>query len=791
MKKRILSVFMALCMVLSLAPMTAWAAEASPNITLTVAGSLNGYMFQFDSAEEGYGAQEGATVKVKNTGDAETGALTVSIAGTNTAAFELSTNAIENILAGGETTFTVTPTVGLSAGEYTAQVLVCGNGLEQFFDFVFTVNAASVTPPTTPAETYSIFDAKIPFVNVVDCQRSVKTESGVKTQYVHGFDYVCSDMRRVDGSNRVDKLVPDVVQNPENYYYKFTKGENGEIGLALHGNGGSTEILAEDGSITYGDNCFLYVSKKGAYGTFVSFKEVNIEEKAYHLCGESGCGSHSYGNAGCTSCGCGDRFVVQESGTYDLENLPFVDGLVELETFYLGVQGTYTFPEAIVGYEQPAAKTVTVTNNGDAIEEALYVSLYYLDSDSTPTEFVLGGLDGDNLNGIGADSIETFTIRPAAGLPAGIYTANVVVSNGRGDISESFKVSFTVTDGGSAPTPAYGISVSKRGSFNEVAEGYTQSSAGTVSVDVVNTGDIATGQLTVTKTGDVDAFVNSVTTIDSIAVGGDDGIFIGAKEGLSAGTYTMTVKIGNDTVGYKEVTLSFTVTEAPSADPTPTPSTGSSKKPTYPAKLVKDADVENGSISFSKTRAKAGRTVTITVTPDAGFALDKLVIRDDDGKTVDFKDNGDGTYTFTMPKGGVEVEPFFVQAAPEKEPVTLVLFIDQKAYLLDNEPLVNDVAPVVQAERTTLPIRLVAETLGAEVDWNEAEQTVTITKRDISIVIYIGQGFALVNGAPVELDCPAFIANSRTYLPVRFVAENLDAKVTWGGADGSVTIVVE
>lgn len=224
---------------------------------------------------------------------------------------------------------------------------------------------------------------------------------------------------------------------------------------------------------------------------------------------------------------------------------------------------------------------------------------------------------------------------------------------------------------------------------------------------------------------------------------------------------------------------------------TSTPSTSNSKKPTYPAKVEEKADLENGSISFSKTRAKAGRTVTITVTPDAGFALDKLVIRDDDGKTVDFKDNGDGTYTFTMPKGGVEVEPFFVQAAPEKEPVTLVLFIDQKAYLLDNEPLVNDVAPVVQAERTTLPIRLVAETLGAEVDWNEAEQTVTITKRDISIVIYIGQGFALVNGAPVELDCPAFIANSRTYLPVRFVAENLDAKVTWGGADGSVTIVVE
>ena len=179
------------------------------------------------------------------------------------------------------------------------------------------------------------------------------------------------------------------------------------------------------------------------------------------------------------------------------------------------------------------------------------------------------------------------------------------------------------------------------------------------------------------------------------------------------------------------------------------------------------------------------------MTPDAGYVLDKLVILDDDGKAVSFKDNGNGTYTFVMPKGGVEVEPFFVKAAPAKEPVTLVLFVNQVAYMLDGEPLVNDVAPIIKAERTTLPIRLVAETLGAKVDWSEADQTVTITKGDMTIVIYIGQGFALVNGDPVELDCPAYIANSRTYLPVRFVSENLGAEVTWGGADGSVTIVVE
>ncbi|MBQ3615054.1 MAG: copper amine oxidase N-terminal domain-containing protein, partial [Anaerotignum sp.] len=57
-----------------------------------------------------------------------------------------------------------------------------------------------------------------------------------------------------------------------------------------------------------------------------------------------------------------------------------------------------------------------------------------------------------------------------------------------------------------------------------------------------------------------------------------------------------------------------------------------------------------------------------------------------------------------------------------------------------------------------------------------------------TIVIYIGQAFALVNGEPVQLDAPAFIANDRTYLPLRFIAENLGAEVVWNGANNTVTI---
>ena len=59
-------------------------------------------------------------------------------------------------------------------------------------------------------------------------------------------------------------------------------------------------------------------------------------------------------------------------------------------------------------------------------------------------------------------------------------------------------------------------------------------------------------------------------------------------------------------------------------------------------------------------KAKAGSEVTVTVTADAGHKLNELKILDKNGNEIDVIDNGDGTFTFTMPKGGVEVVPEFV-----------------------------------------------------------------------------------------------------------------------------------
>ncbi len=107
---------------------------------------------------------------------------------------------------------------------------------------------------------------------------------------------------------------------------------------------------------------------------------------------------------------------------------------------------------------------------------------------------------------------------------------------------------------------------------------------------------------------------------------------------------------------------------------------------------------------------------------------------------------------------------------------------------VNDAPRGLDAAPVIRNSRTMLPVRFVAESLGATVGWDGTTSTVTVKTETTSIEIVIGKATAKVNGAEVKLDSPAFIEKSRTYLPVRFVAENLGAEVAWDGATSTATL---
>lgn len=100
----------------------------------------------------------------------------------------------------------------------------------------------------------------------------------------------------------------------------------------------------------------------------------------------------------------------------------------------------------------------------------------------------------------------------------------------------------------------------------------------------------------------------------------------------------------------------------------------------------------------------------------------------------------------------------------------------------------SDVAPFIRDNRTLVPIRFISETLGYEVSWDNNERLVSVKGKDTQIELKIDSKKAKVKGSDVELDAPALIKNNRTFVPLRFVAENLKAEVKWDKENFKVII---
>ncbi len=118
----------------------------------------------------------------------------------------------------------------------------------------------------------------------------------------------------------------------------------------------------------------------------------------------------------------------------------------------------------------------------------------------------------------------------------------------------------------------------------------------------------------------------------------------------------------------------------------------------------------------------------------------------------------------------------------------LAFTVDKKEAYVFGKRKTNDVAPIIRNDRTMLPARFFAESLGAEVLWDSAAEKVTITKGDTEIILFANSDTAYLNNNPTVLDSPAFIENDRIYTPLRFIAENLDADIVWDESTNKVIV---
>lgn len=121
-----------------------------------------------------------------------------------------------------------------------------------------------------------------------------------------------------------------------------------------------------------------------------------------------------------------------------------------------------------------------------------------------------------------------------------------------------------------------------------------------------------------------------------------------------------------------------------------------------------------------------------------------------------------------------------LEAVEEKAAAQVQVADAAKVYVTFNgEYLKSDAQSVMQNSRVLVPMRAVFEALGGTVTWNEGTQTVFAKKGENEIVLKIGSDKGSVNGEECILDAPAQIINGRTFVPLRFVAENFGAHVVW------------
>lgn len=118
----------------------------------------------------------------------------------------------------------------------------------------------------------------------------------------------------------------------------------------------------------------------------------------------------------------------------------------------------------------------------------------------------------------------------------------------------------------------------------------------------------------------------------------------------------------------------------------------------------------------------------------------------------------------------------------------LLLYLNNKKVLANGVPSLLNEAPYLKNNYTLVPLRFISENLGVKVNWNQKTKTVTIIEGNTTIKLVEGNKNVTVNGKNVKIDTAVEIKKGTTFVPLRFISEQLGAKVQWNQAQKSITI---
>lgn len=116
------------------------------------------------------------------------------------------------------------------------------------------------------------------------------------------------------------------------------------------------------------------------------------------------------------------------------------------------------------------------------------------------------------------------------------------------------------------------------------------------------------------------------------------------------------------------------------------------------------------------------------------------------------------------------------------------LQVMQMNILVNGQKLALKDPPYVTSNRTLIPVRDIAEAIGATVLWDGVKKEVTVQMGGTKLLLKLDSTTVWVNGKAIQSDVKTQIINSRTYVPLRLISEQLGATVNWNQGTSTITI---
>lgn len=222
--------------------------------------------------------------------------------------------------------------------------------------------------------------------------------------------------------------------------------------------------------------------------------------------------------------------------------------------------------------------------------------------------------------------------------------------------------------------PTYTLNVTAP-AFDSVYTGYVQPEAKAITISSAGNSDAAISGVTVDNANFVIGGSGS-----TVPAGGSISTWtIQPAAGLSVGTYTATITVAYNDGETATAQVSFTVTRRPSSG-----GGGGGTTPSNPTYTPGVTEPENGAVTVTPEKPKAGDTVTITAEPAERYKVDSVTVTDEDGDPVDVTVQEDGTYTFTQPEGDVTITVTFDVDMPFTDVPEGAWYIEGAKYVYGN-----------------------------------------------------------------------------------------------------------